>query len=170
MMRLIPAVKILFATAFGIYALRGAFFPQSTWMLDGANLLFHEAGHPFFFLFGRTIGMAGGTIMQLLIPAGLVIAFLYQRQLYSAGIMLLWFGQNFFGISVYIRDARSQNLPLVGGGEHDWTYLLGKAGLLQQDQAIGTWIWFAGLIIVVTAMIISIYQAWSESHKTTVLS
>ena len=167
MMRFIPILKILFSAAFGIYALCGAFVPQSAWLLDGTNLLFHEAGHPLFFLFGQTIGVVGGTLMQLLIPAGIALAFVYQRQLYSASIMLLWFGQNFFGISVYIRDARAQNLPLIGGGEHDWTYLLNKAGFLQQDQAVGGLVWFMGLIIVITAIMISIYSVLKETPRST---
>ena len=164
-MRFISLLKIFFALLFGIYALRGAFVPQSAWLLDGTNLLFHEAGHPLFFLFGQTIGVAGGTLMQLLIPAGIAIAFFYRRQLYSASIMFLWFGQNFFGISVYIRDARAQLLPLIGGDEHDWNYLLSHAGLLQHDQVVGEGAWFIGLLIVVTAMIMSVYFAWNEAEE-----
>ena len=33
-------------------------------------------------------------------------------------------------------DARTQELPLVGGGEHDWATLFGGWGLLAQDTAI----------------------------------
>ncbi len=164
-MRFIPALKIFFALVFGGYVLRGAFVPQSAWLLDGTNLLFHEAGHPLFFIFGQTIGIAGGTLMQLLIPAGIAIAFFYRRQFYSASMMLLWFGQNFFGISVYIRDARAQLLPLIGGDEHDWNYLLSKAGLLQQDQLVGGVVWIIGFIIVATALIISVYHAWNAPQK-----
>lgn len=158
-MRLKSAAKILFASAFGAYALWGAFVPQATWLLDGANLLFREAGHPFFFLFGQTIGFAGGTLAQLLIPGGLAAAFFYQRQFYSASIMLLWFGQNFFGISVYMRDARSQNLPLVGGGKHDWNYLLHRAGLLECEQGVANIVWVCGVMIVAFAAGFCIYQA-----------
>jgi hypothetical protein len=34
-------------------------------------------------------------------------------------------------------DARAQNLPLVGSGDHDWGILFGQWGLLAQDQKIG---------------------------------
>ena len=135
---MITIFKILFALGLGFYALWGGFVPKDAWLLDGANLLFHEAGHPLFGMLGQWMGMAGGTMMQLLIPGGLAAAFFYKRQFYSAGIMSLWFGQNLFGISVYIRDARALNLPLVGGGDHDWNYLLHHAGLLNYDQDHGT--------------------------------
>ncbi len=36
--------------------------------LDFVNLAFHEAGHPFFGLFGDTLGLHGGTIGQLIFP------------------------------------------------------------------------------------------------------
>ena len=164
-MRFISIFKIFFVLLFGAYALSGAFVPQSAWLLDGTNLLFHEAGHPLFSFGGEWFGFAGGTIMQLLIPAGIAIAFFYQRQFYSASIMLLWFGQNFFGISVYIQDARAQNLPLVGGGDHDWNYLLSRAGLLQQDQIVGQVVWIVGLVIVVIALITGVYHAWNEPRE-----
>ncbi len=31
-------------------------------LLDGANLLFHEAGHPVFGILGPTMGLYGGTL------------------------------------------------------------------------------------------------------------
>lgn len=57
-----------------------------------------------------------------------------------------WLGQNCWNISVYVRDARTQELPLVGGGEHDWASLLSQWGWLEQDQAIGGAVYLAGVI------------------------
>lgn len=59
--------------------------------------------------------------------------------------------QNCWNVSVYVKDARAQELPLVGGGEHDWTYLLEQLGLLEQDQAVGTAVRVAGTLIFVYA-------------------
>jgi len=39
-------------------------------------------------------------------------------------VALWWVAQNLWNISVYVKDARAEELPLVGGGEHDWNYLL----------------------------------------------
>jgi hypothetical protein len=52
---------------------------------------------------------------------------------------------------VYVADARAQELPLVGGGEHDWDYLLGRMGLLAQDQHITRAITSVGYLLVVGA-------------------
>ena len=115
--------------------------------------------HLLFSILGEWVSIAGGTLLQLLIPGGLAIAFFCQGQPYSGSVMLMWHGQNFFGISVYIRDARTQALPLVGGEIHDSGYLLGKAGLLAQDQIIGKLVWVMGLVVVGGALFLSTYTA-----------
>jgi hypothetical protein len=53
---------------------------------------------------------------------------------------------------VYVRDARAQELPLVGGGEHDWAFLLGHFGLLARDQGIGQTIHLLGTLLYVVAV------------------
>jgi hypothetical protein len=44
-------------------------------------------------------------------------------------------------LATYIADARAEALPLVSpfsdDPQHDWSYLLGSAGLLRQDHLIG---------------------------------
>ncbi|MDQ2666781.1 MAG: zinc ribbon domain-containing protein, partial [Gemmatimonadota bacterium] len=54
-------------------------------------------------------------------------------------------------IAVYVADARAQELPLVGGGEHDWAYLLGQLGLLTRDHAIARGLTSVGYLLVVSA-------------------
>ncbi len=48
-----------------------------------------------------------------------------------------WFFENFPYIGTYMADARTQELPLVGSGDHDWAILFGQWGLLMQDHRIG---------------------------------
>ena len=62
-------------------------------------------------------------------------------------------GQNCWNISVYIRDARTQELPPVGGGEHDWALLLERWGLLQADQKLGGAVYFAGFVLYGIAIV-----------------
>lgn len=111
---------------------------QEGWVpiLDSLNLVFHEAGHPLFGVFGHTIGFLGGTLMQLLVPLLVLGACLGKREAAGIGLAGVWFFQNFLNIARYMADARAQELPLVGGGEHDWGTLLGQWGLLAQDTAI----------------------------------
>ena len=37
----------------------------------------------------------------------------------------------------------------MGGGEHDWNYLLGRLGLLQQDRLIGSGVRLVGVLMYV---------------------
>ncbi|MBI5241829.1 MAG: zinc ribbon domain-containing protein [Elusimicrobia bacterium] len=111
---------------------------RACWILDGVNLAFHEAGHPIFGLLGSEFLMKlGGTLMQLLLPAAAVVSFRRRGDLKSADLTLAWFGQNFWSIGTYMADARAQVLPLVGSGEHDWTWLFGELGVLIHDVGIG---------------------------------
>jgi len=113
--------------------LRQLLFP-----LDWFDLMIHEAGHPVFGLLGsRWLMFAGGTLMQLLMPVLFFFSFLRRSQPKSSDFCMFWFGFNFLGIGPYLADARAQALPLIGGGEHDWAYLLDSVGLLAYDTKIG---------------------------------
>ena len=130
--------------------------PPLGWVpiLDGANLLFHEAGHPFFGLFGNTMGLYGGTLGQLIFPLVISIEFWRRGATLSLAVGSLWFFENFFNIARYAADARAQVLPLVGGGSHDWFNIFLRWGVLQHDVTIAraiatiggagiiaTWLW-----------------------------
>ena len=105
-------------------------------IIDDANLVFHEAGHPIFGLLGSTLGLYGGTLGQLAIPAGIAAAFWARRELVGCAVTGFWFFENFLNIARYMADARAQVLPLVGGGEHDWTTIFSRWGVLSSDTAI----------------------------------
>jgi hypothetical protein len=109
-------------------------------ILDDANLVFHEAGHPIFAVFGRTLGILGGTLGQLAVPAVAALLFVRRREPLSVAIALFWFFENFFSIARYVADARVMVLPLVGGGDHDWNLLLAQWGVLRQDRQIAAWL------------------------------
>jgi len=123
--------------------------------LDFVNLAFHEFGHLAFGPFGSTLQYLGGTIAQLVVPGLLVFYFLIPRQEPLGGAFCFWwFGESLINISVYMADARELNLPLVGGGDHDWNELFYRFGLLGEESVarvsggthvLGTVIMFIGL-------------------------
>jgi hypothetical protein len=78
----------------------------------------------------------GGTLFQLMVPLAFVVYFWRRKDLHASSVALWWVGQNCFNIARYVADARAQELPLVGGGEHDWTFLLSTWRLLPQDQTL----------------------------------
>lgn len=112
--------------------------------LDLLNLPFHEAGHIFLGFFGRFIMMLGGTLFQLLIPAVCLVSLLRRGANLGWQLCLFWLGQSLLNVSVYAGDAINQALPLVGGGEHDWTYLLTETGLLAHTRGVARTIFLAG--------------------------
>lgn len=117
-----------------------ALLSEDRWVpiLDSANLAFHEAGHPLFGIFGPTLGLYGGTIAQLAFPFATALAFLRQRRAHGVAACGAWLGENLLNVGRYVSDARAQELPLAGGGEHDWWHILTRWGLLEHDTTLGT--------------------------------
>lgn len=105
-------------------------------VLDHANLLFHEAGHPLVGLFSSRLEPYGGTLGQLTFPCILGVAFWRKRQAIGVAAASIWFFENWLNIARYLADARSLQLPLVGGGDHDWNTILGRWHLLAYDTRI----------------------------------
>lgn len=121
--------------------------------LDTADLIIHEAGHFFLTPFGELFHMLGGTLMQVALPGLLVWHFLCHEYRFGVQASLFWLGHNFLNISVYAADAQAQRLPLLGGGRHDWHYLLGRFGLLEYDAAVGYG--FVALAVLCLALILA---------------
>ena len=105
--------------------------------LDSANLAFHEAGHLIYGVFGPTLGLYGGTLGQLTFPVVCAAIFTFRREPASLAVCLIWLGENLCNIARYAADARAQELPLVGGGEHDWTRILSRWGAVDSDLRVG---------------------------------
>ena len=124
--------------------------------LDNADLLIHEAGHFFFMLFGPFLRVAGGTLMQILLPSLLVWHFWRHSYRFGAQVSLFWLGHNFINISVYAADARARLLPLLGGDNvvHDWWYMLGTLGILEHDRAVGHLFFGLALIVFVWLLLV----------------
>ena len=105
--------------------------------LDYANLVIHEAGHPFFSWGGHTLMILGGTLGELIVPLLCAIFFFFQRQTYGLAFSVFWFFENFLYIGTYMADARTLSLPIVNSDESDWTILFEHWDVLASDQVIG---------------------------------
>jgi hypothetical protein len=91
-------------------------------------ILFHEAGHVFFTLFGEALRVAGGTLGQLLIPLVCTVALHRRDDNFGAALCLAWMALSLMDASVYAYDAFDPVLPLIGGGTgadrfHDFIFL-----------------------------------------------
>ncbi|MGH7643960.1 MAG: hypothetical protein ACREMR_00100 [Gemmatimonadales bacterium] len=145
--------RLVLTTILAVYGVYYLLRPGHYGLLDHVDLAIHETGHLVFAPFGEFLGMLGGTLFQLLVPAAFVWYFTRRGERYAATVAWWWIAQSCWNVSVYVKDARSQGLPLVGGGEHDWAYLLGALGWVRHDQAIGSLIRLAGGVILVSAVL-----------------
>ncbi len=95
------------------------------------DLGFHELGHELFRPFGEFMRVAGGSLLQVLMPILWIIGFLQVRWYFASALCFGWLGSSLFGVAVYAGDAFVTKLPLVSLGNigeeeaqgHDWEYL-----------------------------------------------
>jgi len=155
-MKFSPSARRGLTVVLAIYGFRILLHPEAGWFLDNVDLPIHETGHLVFSPFGEFMQFAGGTLFQLILPAVFVGYFFRQKDRHGGSIALWWVAQSLWNVSVYVKDARAQELPLVGGGEHDWAYLLGELNLLPNDQTIGHAVWLAGVVVYLVAIAIGL--------------
>ncbi|WP_421656088.1 hypothetical protein [Leptothermofonsia sp. ETS-13] len=167
-------LKVSFVIILALYGLFGAssytverFLEGSDsimMFLHGVNLIFHEAGHVIFSFFGRFLHILGGSLMQVLVPAGITGYFLFHRQLYAGAVTLCWVAQNLWDVSIYIKDAQARALPLLGGEAvlHDWHFLLLDMNLLTKDQLIGNLVFWLGVLLYIAAIFAGFYCSQIE--------
>jgi len=127
--------------------------------VDGANLLFHEAGHVFFGFLGPTLGILGGTLGQLFFPVACAVHFLRRASVAEAAAAVVWLGENLMNVALYVADARAQVLPRVGGEIHDWHWLLSRWGLLAHDIGVARGVRVLGALVVVAGVALALREA-----------
>jgi hypothetical protein len=150
--------KLIVGILAALYFLWCAYDPFTWRLLDGVDFLLHEAGHPIFHIFGEFIGVAGGSLMQVLIPLAFFIYFVYQRHFYSAAFVLFWVGQSLLNVFVYANDAVVMQLVLNSGltgsegSFHDWNYLLDTTGMLNYTKQVAGFIRILGTLSILLAI------------------
>ena len=124
---------------------------------SGITLAFHEMGHIVFIPLGRTMTIAGGSIMQLAIPLTAAIYLLKkQNDWFGFGVGLAWLSFAMFELATYIGDAARMELPLVGFGggyHHDWATLLTQWRVIDYCDGIATGVRVLGGAVWLFAMI-----------------
>ncbi len=117
------------------------------------NIGFHEAGHIVFRVFGRFMGILGGTLGQLLVPLVLTLLFIFKnRDYFGASLATWWLGQSFMDCAPYINDALAMRLNLVFGDIHDWNYLLNQMGVIRYHHGIAVAFDWIGMLMMVGAL------------------
>ena len=158
--------KLIFAIVLTLYFLWIAYDPMQGSFLDTVDLPIHETGHLIFRLFGEFMGIAGGSLFQVIFPAVFVGYFIWRFQYYSAAIVLFWVGQSILNVWVYAADAVVMQLVLTSGftgsegSFHDWNYLLTHTGLIGSTKMVAGIIRAVGTLVIVAAAASSIYYSF----------
>ena len=154
--------KLIFAGILTMYFLWIAYDPLAGSFLDLVDLGIHETGHLVFAPLGEFLGFAGGSLAQIIMPAAFVGYFIWKQSYYSAAVVLFWVGQSILNVFVYAQDAVTMLLPLVGGGIHDWNWMLSRLGWLDYTKSIAGMIRLVGTFTIFIAAILSVFFAFNS--------
>jgi len=158
-------LKLIFAVVLSVYFVWIAYDPMLGSFLDLVDLPIHETGHLLFRLFGEFMGIAGGSLFQVILPAVFVGYFVWREQYYSAAIVLFWVGQSILNVWVYAADAVVMRLVLTSGftgsegSFHDWNYMLTQTGLIGSTKIVASIIRSVGTLVIIASGVFSIYYS-----------
>jgi hypothetical protein len=161
--------KLIFAGLLTIYFLWIAYDPMQGSFLDMVDLPIHETGHLIFRLFGEFMMIAGGSLLQIILPAVFVGYFWWNEKYYSTAIVLFWVGQSIINVYVYAADSVVMQLVLTSGftgsegSFHDWNYMLTRLGLIDSTKVVAGLIRAAGTLTIIGAAVCSIFYAFNSS-------
>ena len=136
---------------------------QGHHFIHNTHIIFHEAGHILFMPFGQFMTVAGGSLLQLIVPFAVILALLFRPEKpdpFGAAIGLWWLGTSVIDLSPYIGDAQDLKLIMLGGfvaedvaDAHDWRNILWDLNLLGLDREIATVAHQAGNFLMALGLI-----------------
>ena len=98
-------------------------------VLTYVNLGLHEAGHMFTYSASELTSAMAGSIAQVAIPLLAALYFFFRRNDWvGAGVCLVWAATSAAEVSLFVADAPTQKLELLGDDKHDWAFILGPEG------------------------------------------
>jgi hypothetical protein len=130
---------------------------------------FHEFGHILFSPFGEFMHVAGGSLMQFLMPLGFGTYFVHWRRDNLAGwLMLSWEGMQWVDLAPYCYDAKKPVMILLTGrtgdtGGHDYIDMLGDLGLLNRAHEVALLMKYVGVLLMLVALVwggMLLWRAW----------
>lgn len=155
---------VIAVAAFALICLGFHAFSEQGWVpiLDSANLAIHEAGHPLVGILSQRATVYGGTLFQLAFPLAVALHFRRAGNAVGAAAAWVWLAENLLNVARYMADARAQELPLVGNGDHDWAEIFWRWGVLHLDGRIA-WITRVMAAALIAWALATLYRRWRES-------
>ena len=123
--------------------------PNLLWLTHLLLLYIHEAGHLLFSIFGNTMMIMGGSLMQIMAPLAWYGVAMWEGSSLK-NTALVFTGISVVDVSIYVKDAGMLQLPLLGGlskSHHDWATLMNDWGLIESSYAFGEVMFWIGMIV-----------------------
>ncbi len=159
-----PWWRLLLLLFLASQVLRNLQAMENRTLFSGIAFGAHEFGHLFFAFFGEWVSVAGGSLMQLLIPIGAAAVVMRSRDWFGVAICGVFLAASLADLSWYIGDARAERLDLVSfspdGAIHDWNYLLRSVGLLKQDIFLARLTRFVAFLLLVASSGLALRLCW----------
>ena len=150
------AAGLVVLAVLGVMILRRGLVPSGSGplgLVHMVDLVFHEAGHVLFRIFGVFVGTLGGSLNQVLVPAVCTGYFLWHGQPAAAAVTLFWAGESVVDVAIYVADGRDMKLPLLAEGlTHDWNWILSELSLRNQAEPIGRVVFALGALVMLAAL------------------
>lgn len=145
------------AVMVGVLAWVAYVLEQPVPVLDWFDLAIHEAGHLLALPLPEIAMFLAGSVLQVAVPIGLAWYFwVSQRDSAAMAFCLAWAGTSAKDVAIYVADARDQLLPLVGGGRHDWAYILGRFDALDRTESVAGFVAAVGLILIGAGLVVAV--------------
>ena len=130
-------------------------------ILTYLNLGIHEGGHMITYSASELTSSLAGSIAQVLVPLLFVAYFVVRRKDWvAAGVCLAWAATSAMEVSLFVADAPTQTIDLLGENQHDWAYILGPDGYKAMDKAasLSHTIQDAASVAVVAAAVMCLFS------------
>jgi hypothetical protein len=104
--RVSRAALIGWGSLFVLFLIYAAFNSGEFLILDYANLMIHEVGHPAFSWAGYYTTILGGTLMQLIVPIACTLVFIRRGETTAVAATAFWTFENLLYVAAYMADCR----------------------------------------------------------------
>lgn len=124
------------------------------------NFGVHEVSHLLTVFLPPLVTASAGSLGEICFASLILLATIRAKAYFASVFAGLWIMLSFVSAGLYMSDARSQSITLMGPGEyliHDWNFIFTQLGLLESDVLIGGIARWIGIIIGAGALIFGLY-------------
>lgn len=104
-------------------------------LLAYVNFGIHEVGHVAMYGQSELTTALAGSVAQVAVPLAIAGYFLLRGDWLGTGLCLAWAATSACEVATYVADAPRQELELIGGGRHDWAFILGPEGYAATNKS-----------------------------------